>query len=73
MKRVLEFRSKAMLVLPFVSIVTEKVKFLKKVLCNVLPPVKVVGVHGGSGSTESWQSANIVICTIEKARCQSSF
>ena len=71
-KRVLESRRKAILVLPYVAIVTEKVKFLKRVLAGIEPQVVVTGLHGGAKNPKSWKDADILVCTIEKAIILSS-
>lgn len=66
-KRVMETRMKAIVVLPYVAIVTEKVKFLKKVLEGIEPRINVTGYHGGAKSSLGWKDTDISVCTIEKA------
>ncbi|RPB20263.1 P-loop containing nucleoside triphosphate hydrolase protein [Terfezia boudieri ATCC MYA-4762] len=66
-KRVMETRMKAIVVLPYVAIVTEKVKFLKKVVEGIEPCINVTGYHGGAKSSLGWKDADISVCTIEKA------
>jgi len=64
---------KAIVVLPYVAIVTEKVKFLKKVVERIEPRINVTGYHGGAKSSLGWKDADISVCTIEKAINANSF
>ncbi len=53
-----------MYILPFVSIVTEKQRYLEKIFENI--NVKVLGLH--SQSDAQWSdNCDLAICTIEKA------
>ncbi|KAF8469085.1 DEAD/DEAH box helicase [Kalaharituber pfeilii] len=65
--RVIETRTKAIVVLPYVAIVTEKVKFLKRLVDGIEPRVIVTGYHGGAKVSTGWKNTDISICTIEKA------
>lgn len=79
-KRVLEQQKKALVVLPYIAIVQEKTRFLKKVLRNVKTeivrksekqrrrwrPVNVVGYHSGAKSRIGWKELDVAVCTIEK-------
>lgn len=54
-------KRKCIIVLPFVSIVTEKTKHFKNLLAKA--DVEVASFHGGARSVDIW---DIAICTIEK-------
>jgi replicative superfamily II helicase len=54
-------KRKCIVVLPFVSIVTEKTKHFRNVLKD--QDIEIASFHGGARSVEVW---NIAICTIEK-------
>ena len=63
-RALLGLKRRAMYVLPFVSIVTEKLGYISRLCENM--NVKVVALH--SQSEQVWSpSVDIVICTIEKA------
>lgn len=66
-KRVMETRMKAIVVLPYVAIVTEKIKFIKKMVEDIEPTVKVTGYYGGAKASLGWKDTDISVCTIEKA------
>lgn len=66
-KRVIDTRLKAIVVLPYISIVTEKVLFLKRVVERVEPRVNVTACHGGARIQLGWKETDISVCTIEKA------
>ena len=55
-------KKKCIIVLPFVSIVTEKTKHFRKLLAN--ESIEVASFHGGARHVDVW---DIAICTIEKA------
>lgn len=65
-------RQKAMLVLPYVSLVLEQIKSLRRILTgynrSVIPSqrIRVEGYYGDSKSTKK-QTAHILVCTIEKS------
>eukprot|EP00347_Sterkiella_histriomuscorum_P009329 403341625 len=64
LRQILGYKKRAVYVLPFVSIVTEKQQYLTKLLENV--NVKIIGLH--SQSENVWSpGVDIAICTIEKA------
>ncbi|BFZ62187.1 hypothetical protein YB2330_003269 [Saitoella coloradoensis] len=64
LKRVFETKSKAILVLPFVSIVTEKTRHLRSLLEGT---DKVVAGYFGGEKQKAWNAVDIAVCTIEKA------
>ncbi|KAI5804542.1 P-loop containing nucleoside triphosphate hydrolase protein [Geopyxis carbonaria] len=80
-KKVVQTRKKALIVLPYIAIVQEKTRFLKK--CAKLVkvegtrrhekakrlwrPLNIVGYHSGSKSRIGWADMDIAVCTIEKA------
>jgi DNA polymerase theta len=65
-------RKKVIFVLPYVSLVMEKEKYMKRLLTllnRALPPqdrLKVRGFYGDQGGSRSYKE-NILVCTIEKA------
>ncbi|TPX37004.1 DNA-directed DNA polymerase [Synchytrium microbalum] len=63
-KRVLESKKKAIFILPFVSIVSEKTKYLQKMFASTR--LNIVGYYASVGSA-SFDDVDIAICTIEKA------
>ena len=65
LKSVLENRKKVIMILPYVSIVHEKVNFLQ----NMFEPVgiKLGGFMGGHAPQGGLAAVDIAICTIEKA------
>ena len=65
LKRILETKKKALYVLPYVSIVSEKVLQLRKLLkeCGL----SVGGFMGGSAPRGGFSNVDIAVCTIEKA------
>ena len=56
-------KQKCIIVLPFVSIVTEKTKHFKTILTDV--DVQVACFHGGARNVGLW---DVAICTIEKVQ-----
>lgn len=63
-RSILGLKKRAMYILPFVSIVTEKEQYLTKILENV--NVKIIALH--STCDNQWtQNTDLAICTIEKA------
>lgn len=72
LRTVLVLKKKVVFVLPFVSLVTEKERYLKRLLIiyNRSQPinnrVKVRGFYGDQGGSRSYKE-HILICTIEKA------
>ena len=65
LKCVLELRKKAIIILPFVSIVLEKTRYLKELFLPV--GVKVGGFMGNQSPHGGFAAADIAICTIERA------
>lgn len=65
LKCILERRKKVIMILPFVSIVHEKVSYLQSLLESV--GVKVGGFMGGHAPPGGLVSVDMAICTIEKA------
>lgn len=63
-RQVLLKKKKCIIVLPFVSIVTEKTKHFKNLLAKA--NIEVASFHGGARSVDIW---DIAICTIEKVSC----
>lgn len=64
LRNILGFKKRAMYILPFVSIVTEKEQYLTKICENV--NLKIIAMH--SQSENQWtQNTDLAICTIEKA------
>lgn len=70
LKKVLKTGMKALLVLPYIAIVTEKTSFLNKILANVVKDdggeIKIVGFHSGMKTRVGWEGWDIGVCTIEK-------
>ncbi|EKD19301.1 DEAD/DEAH box helicase [Drepanopeziza brunnea f. sp. 'multigermtubi' MB_m1] len=59
---------KALLVLPYVALVQEKLKWLRKVVEGIPKnTIRVVGFFGGSKAKSTWHDMEIAVCTIEKA------
>jgi hypothetical protein len=82
-KKSLKERKKIIIVLPYVAIVQEKTRFLKKCLGNIMAEVprrhpqqqkwrqlNIVGYHSGAKSRIGWKELDIAICTIEKVGMQ---
>ncbi|CAK7266939.1 hypothetical protein SEPCBS57363_002346 [Sporothrix epigloea] len=77
----IQSRPKALLVLPFVALVQEKVRWLRRVIQNVTMPtgagpytqnssknsLRVVGFFGGAKIRATWADFDIGVATIEKA------
>ncbi|CAZ81986.1 unnamed protein product [Tuber melanosporum] len=81
-RKVVNERRKAIIVLPFIAIVQEKTRFLKKVLekvrvavpkrgrwdkANLWKHLNIIGFHGGSKARMGWKELDVAVCTIEKA------
>lgn len=80
LKRIIENPSKkAILVLPYVALVQEKLKWLRRIVQDVdkyilddqdwqkeQKSIRVTGYFGGSRTTASWTDTDIAVCTIEK-------
>ncbi|PWW73539.1 P-loop containing nucleoside triphosphate hydrolase protein [Tuber magnatum] len=81
-RKVVNERRKAIIVLPYIAIVQEKTRFLKKVLekvrvaapkrgkwdkVNLWKLLNIVGFHGGSRVRMGWRELDVAVCTIEKA------
>jgi replicative superfamily II helicase len=73
-KRVLEDSKKALIVVPYVSIVQEKTKFLEGVFRGIRVPVgkrwrdaAVVGYHSGARIRARWKDIDVAVCTLERA------
>ena len=83
LKRIIdEPGKKAILVLPYVALVQEKLKWLRSLVANVKrnvaeeqmngyrrvdPSIQIMGFLGGSRSKVTWSDFDIAVCTIEKA------
>jgi replicative superfamily II helicase len=83
LKRVIENPGKkAILVLPYVALVQEKLKWLRSLVSGIKkrvdetnqthlkriePMIQVMGFLGGSRSRITWNDFDIAVCTIEKA------
>ena len=79
-KKAMNERKKVIIVLPYIAIVQEKTRFLKKCLgqlrveiprrSNKFPqrwrPLNIVGFHSGAKNRIGWKEIDIAICTIEK-------
>jgi replicative superfamily II helicase len=79
-KKVIDERKKAVVVVPYVSIVQEKTRFLNRCLGGVrveMPQrhekqpkswrnLNIVGFHSGARNRMRWKEIDIVVCTIEK-------
>ena len=64
LRAILGFRKRAIYVLPYVSIVSEKAQYLSRLTENL--NFKIIGLH--SQSEQVWTSnVDLAICTIEKA------
>ncbi|TPX50567.1 DNA-directed DNA polymerase [Synchytrium endobioticum] len=64
LKRVLDSKKRAIFILPFVSIVSEKTKYLQKMFGAT--NLRIVGYYASVGSA-SFDDVDIAVCTIEKA------
>ncbi|KAI9008408.1 hypothetical protein BC832DRAFT_423858 [Gaertneriomyces semiglobifer] len=64
LKKVLETRRKAIMIVPFVAIAAERTTYMKALMES--QPVKVVGYYSDVGSS-SFEDADIAYCTPEKA------
>lgn len=83
LKRIIENPGKkAILVLPYVALVQEKLKWLRSLIAGVKkrldettrtklrpiePTIQVLGFLGGSRNRITWNDFDIAVCTIEKA------
>lgn len=80
-RRVIAEHKKAIIVVPYIAIVQEKTRFLKKVLEKVKVMadsrghwdkekrwrgVNIVGFHSGATSRFGWRELDLAVCTIEK-------
>uniref|UniRef100_A0A8C3R617 DNA polymerase theta n=1 Tax=Cyanoderma ruficeps TaxID=181631 RepID=A0A8C3R617_9PASS len=65
LKRVLETRKKALLILPFVSVAKEKKCYLKALFQEV--DVRVEGYMGSMAPAGRFSALDVAVCTIEKA------
>ncbi|XP_057271932.1 DNA polymerase theta [Pezoporus wallicus] len=65
LKRVLETRKKALLILPFVSVAKEKKSYLQALFQDV--DVRVEGYMGSMSPAGRFSALDIAVCTIEKA------
>ncbi|XP_068085196.1 DNA polymerase theta [Anabrus simplex] len=64
-KTVLERKKKVMIILPFVSVVREKMFYFQDLLSS--SGVRVEGLMGSHSLPGGFRSVNIAVCTIEKA------
>ncbi|KAJ5473203.1 HelicaseC-terminal [Penicillium sp. IBT 31633x] len=78
LKRIIENPArKALLVLPYVALVQEKLKWMRRIVQDVEKKcpqwkklhknIQVTGFFGGSRTTATWADTDIAVCTIEKA------
>ncbi|KAM4683983.1 DNA polymerase theta [Amazona ochrocephala] len=65
LKRVLETRKKALLILPFVSVAKEKKSYLQALFQDV--DVRVEGYMGSMSPAGRFSALDVAVCTIEKA------
>ncbi|KAM4788533.1 DNA polymerase theta [Cyanocitta cristata] len=65
LKRVLETRKKALLILPFVSVAKEKKRYLQTLFQEV--DVRVEGYMGSMSPAGRFSALDVAVCTIEKA------
>uniref|UniRef100_H3DKC6 DNA polymerase theta n=1 Tax=Tetraodon nigroviridis TaxID=99883 RepID=H3DKC6_TETNG len=65
LKRVLETKRKALLILPFVSVAKEKMHYLQSVFEEA--GVRVEGYMGNVSAAGGFTSLDVAVCTIEKA------
>ncbi|XP_065532207.1 DNA polymerase theta [Lathamus discolor] len=65
LKRVLETRKKALLILPFVSVAKEKKNYLQALFQDV--DVRVEGYMGSMSPAGRFSALDVAVCTIEKA------
>ncbi|XP_062369010.1 DNA polymerase theta [Cinclus cinclus] len=65
LKRVLETRKKALLILPFVSVAKEKKSYLQALFQEV--DVRVEGYMGSMAPAGRFSALDVAVCTIEKA------
>ncbi|XP_050770857.1 DNA polymerase theta [Gymnogyps californianus] len=65
LKRVLETRKKALLILPFVSVAKEKKCYLQALFQEV--DVRVEGYMGSTSPAGRFSALDVAVCTIEKA------
>lgn len=64
-KNILERRKKSIFILPFISIVREKINYLQDLMTS--SGVKVDGFYGGYFPARGFDPLDLIICTIEKA------
>lgn len=64
-KNILERRKKALFIVPFVSIVREKIIYLQELMTS--SGVKVDGFYGGYHPARGFDPLDLSVCTIEKA------
>lgn len=64
-KNILERRKKVMFILPFVSVVREKIYFLQDLLSS--SGIRVDGYFSGYQPAGGFDTLNLIVCTIEKA------
>jgi len=60
-RHTVNLKKKCIVVLPFISIVTEKTTYFRKLLAD--EKVEIGCFHGGARTVDTW---DIAICTIEK-------
>ncbi|XP_077381163.1 DNA polymerase theta isoform X2 [Festucalex cinctus] len=65
LKRVLETKRKALLILPFVSVAKEKMHYLQSVFEEA--GVRVDGFMGSTSAAGGFTAVDVAVCTIEKA------
>lgn len=64
-KTIIERKKKAIFILPFISIVREKINYLQDLMTS--SGVKVDGFYGGYFPARGFDPLDLIICTIEKA------
>ncbi|XP_077426796.1 DNA polymerase theta isoform X2 [Vanacampus margaritifer] len=65
LKRVLETKRKALLILPFVSVAKEKMHYLQSIFEEA--GVRVDGFMGSTSAAGGFAAVDVAVCTIEKA------
>ncbi len=64
LKKVHERKKKALIIQPFVSVVSEKAAYLQRIFGGL--KWKIVGYYANSGRMYAFDEVDIAVCTIEK-------